>query len=85
MPRQRPTLRFLKDDDYCLRVKADYVDGFYDTDNGPGDMHWVRQEYGFCVDPARCRDPRMNMAPEFEEGTRAMRYVPEDAVENDRS
>ena len=25
----------------------------------------------------------VNMAPEFEEGARAMRYVPEDAVEND--
>ena len=27
-----------KDDGYCLRVKADYVDGFYDTDADTDDI-----------------------------------------------
>ena len=66
-----------KDDDYCLRVKADYVDGFYDTVDTTDDMMFDKSLAS--VLSGKVQGSSMNMAPEFEEGTRAMRYVPEDA------
>ena len=46
-----------KDNDACLRVTADYVDGFYDIDVDTEDMMFDKT-CGFC--PARpwFRDPR---------------------------
>ena len=67
-----------KDDGYCLRVKADYVDGFYDTVETTDDMMFDKSLAS--VLSGKVQGSSMNMAPEFEEGTRAMRYVPEDAV-----
>ena len=66
-----------KDDDYCLRVKADYVDGFYDTDDDTDDMMFDKSIAR--VLSGKVQGSSVNMAPEFEEGARAMRYVPEDA------
>ena len=65
-----------KDDGYCLRVKADYVDGFYDTD-------MMFDKSMASVLSGKVQGSSVNMAPEFEEGTRAMRYVPEDAMDAD--
>ena len=67
-----------KDDGYCLRVKADYVDGFYDTGQNADGMMFDKS-MAFVLS-GKVQGSSVNMAPEFD-GTRAMRYVPEDAAE----
>ena len=76
-----------KDDGYCLRVKAYYVDGSYEGDPGApadNDMMFDKMMASELSGEltAKVQGSSMNMAPEFEEGTRAMRYVPEDAAED---
>ena len=66
-----------KDDGYCLRVKADYVDGFYDTGQNADGMMFDKS-MAFVLS-GKVQGSSVNMAPEFEEGTRAMRYVPENS------
>ena len=65
----------------CLLVMAEYVDGFYHTDEGTPDMMFDKS-LSFLL-PGKVQGSSMNMAPEFDEGTRAMRYVPEDAEATD--
>ena len=65
-----------KDDGYCLRVKAEYVDGFYDVDAGTDDIMFDKTMAS--VLPAKVQGSSTNIPPRFEEGARAMRYVPED-------
>ena len=54
-----------------LLVTVDYIDGFYDT---------TTMTFNRTVDlvlPGMVQGSSVNMAPEFDEGTTAMRYVPE--------
>ena len=58
----------------CLLVMAEYVDGFYDTDN----MMMFDKSLALVL-AGKVQGSSVNMAPEFDEGATAMRYVPEDA------
>ena len=69
------------DNDACLRVTADYVDGFYGTDDDTDDMMFDKT-VAFVL-PGKVQGASGNMVPRFEEGSRAMRYVPEDAKTTD--
>ena len=78
------TLRFLKTTSTWLLVTvAKYIDGYYDYDADATEMGFAR-----TVDPssypAMVQGSSANMAPEFD-GTRAMRYVPEDAASDRRN
>ena len=59
----------------CLRVKAEYVDGFYDT----GDMMMFDKSLAWVL-AGKVQGSSVNMAPEFDEGATAMRYVPENVL-----
>ena len=63
------------DNDAWLLATVVYVDGFYDTD----DMFNRTEDY---VLPGMVQGSAVNMAPEFSEGTTAMRYVPENAADD---
>ena len=63
-----------EDSGTCLRVNAEYVDGFYD-DNDAFDRSLAH------VLPGKVQGSTDNVAPEFD-GTTAMRYVPEHGLAN---
>ena len=58
-------------------MTVDYIDGYYDTDNMTFDRTMD------LVLPGMVQGSSVNMKPEFDEGATAMRYVPEDAAEDD--
>ena len=63
------------DDGYCLRVEASYLDMYYDSTTGSFAK-------SVAIVAGKVQGSSTNMAPMFDD-TRAMRYVPEDAVTTD--
>ena len=66
-----------KDNDVCLRVTAEYVDGFYDIDDATPDMMFDKT-VAFPL-MTKVQGASTNMPPMFEEDAPAMRYVPENS------
>ena len=65
-----------EDNNAWLLVTADYIDGYYDT----ADMTFNRTVDS--VLPGMVQGSSVNMAPKFDEGATAMRYVPENSPED---
>ena len=69
-----------EDNEAWLLVTVDYIDGYYDYDADATEMGFARTVD--LVLSGMVQGSSANMAPEFDEGTTAMRYVPENSPED---